>query len=193
MRVKEFNEEEALARAVRIFWTRGFEGTSMSDLEEGMGIKRQSLYNTFRNKQTLYERALTHYHQTVIIPSFAPLQTSASPLKAIEAYFRDRIDAVFDPSAIKGCFITNSVTERGLLDDRARALAVRSLDYMRAAFGVAVAKAQELNEIGKDKDPIAWAALLLNCAQGLFVMSKTHPDRKTLTSPVKEVLNLLKS
>jgi AcrR family transcriptional regulator len=53
MRVKEFNEEEALTRAVRIFWTRGFEGTSISDLEEGMGIKRQSLYNAFGNKQTL--------------------------------------------------------------------------------------------------------------------------------------------
>src|SRR5262245_10414991 len=193
MRVKEFNEEEALTRAVRIFWTRGFEGTSISDLEEGMGIKRQSLYNAFGNKQTLYERALAHYHRTVIVPNLAALYSSGSPIKAIEAYFRARIDAVFDPSMIKGCLITNSVTERALFDDRVRALTTKSLDYMQAAFFAAVTNARKLGEIGNDKDPALWAALLLNCAQGLFVLSRAHPDRKTLTSSANQLLSLLKS
>lgn len=193
MRVKEFDEEQALARAVLIFWTRGFESTSMRDLEEGMGIKRQSLYNTFHSKQALYERALAHYHQTVIVPNLAPLYTSEAPLKAIEAYFRARIDAVFDPSALKGCLVTNSITERALFDDRVRGLTAKSLDYMQAAFVAALTKARSLGEIGKDKDPALWGALLLNCAQGLFVMSRIRPDRKTLTSSVNHMLTLLKS
>ena len=193
MRVKEFDEQQALARAVLIFWTRGFEGTSMRDLEEGMGIKRQSLYNAFHNKQALYERVLAHYHQTVIVPNLAPLYTSEAPLKAIEAYFRARIDAVFDPSALKGCLVTNSITERALFDDRVRVLTAQSLDYMQSAFVAALTKAQSLGDIGKDKDPVLWGALLLNCAQGLFVMSRIRPDRKTLTSSVNQVLTLLKS
>ena len=134
MRPKEFNEEEVLAKAVQMFWRQGFEGTSMHGLEKAMGIKCQSLYNTFHNKQHLFERALAHYHQTVIVPNLAPLSTSKTPLKAIEAYFRARIDAVFDPSSIKGCLVTNSITERAFFDDRVRALTAQSLDYMQSAF-----------------------------------------------------------
>ena len=179
--------------AVLIFWKRGFDGTSMQDLEQAMGIKRQSLYNTFENKQTLYERALAYYHRTVIVRNLASLHTSKTPLKAIETYFRARIDAVFDPSAIKGCLITNSITERALFDDRVRSLTVQSLDHMRAAFTTAVSNARKSGEIGKDKDPVVWGALLLNCAQGLFVLSRVHPDRKVLTNSVNHLLKLLKS
>jgi hypothetical protein len=64
---------------------------------------------------------------------------------------------------------------------------------MQAAFVAALTKAQKLGDIGKDKDPPLWGALLLNCAQGLFVMSRIRPDRKTLTSSVNQVLTLLKS
>ena len=116
-----------------------------------------------------------------------------SPLKAIEAYFRARIDSVFDPSANKGCLVTNSITERALFDERTRALTAQSLDYMRTAFTSAVANARKLGEISRDKDPVIWGALLLNCAQGLFVLSRVSPDRQTVTSPVNEVLKLLKS
>ena len=158
-----------------------------------MGIKRQSLYSTFQNKQALCERALAYYHQTVIVPNLSPLVTLKTPLKAIEAYFRARIDSVFDPSAIKGCLVTNSITERALFDKRMRALTAQSLDYMRTAFTSAVANARKLGEISRDKDPVIWGALLLNCAQGLFVLSRISPDRKTLTSSVNEVLRLLKS
>lgn len=193
MREKEFDEERVLELAVLIFWERGFEGTSIQDLEKAMGIKRQSLYNAFQNKQTLYERALAHYHQTVIVRNLAPLHTSKKPLKAIEAYFRARIDAIFDPSAIKGCLITNSITERALFDDRVRSLNAQSLDHMQAAFTTAVSNGRQSGEISEDKDPAVWGALLLNCAQGLFVLSRVHPDRKAMTASVKHLLKLLKS
>ena len=193
VRTKEFDEEQALARAVQMFWTRGYEGTSMHDLERAMGIKRQSLYNTFESKQALFERALAHYHQSVIIPNLAALRTSKAPMKAIENYFRARIDDVFDPSAIKGCLITNSVTERAIFDERVRALTAQSIEYMQGAFTAAVANARKSGEIGQDKDPVLWGALLVNCAQGLFVLSKIRPDRKTLTASVKKLLDLLKS
>lgn len=165
----------------------------MQDLEKAMGIKRQSLYNSFKSKQDLFERALAYYHQSVIVPNLAPLRTSKAPMKAIETYFRARIDDVFDPSAITGCLITNSVTERALFDDRVRALTARSIEYMQAAFTTAVANARTAGEISKDKDPVLWGALLVSCTQGLFVLSKVRPNRKNLTLSVKKLLDLLKS
>jgi hypothetical protein len=64
---------------------------------------------------------------------------------------------------------------------------------MQAAFIIAVANARKAGEISTDKDPVLWGALLLNCAQGLFVLSKIRPDPMMLKSTVKKLVDLLKS
>jgi AcrR family transcriptional regulator len=60
-RPREFDVEEALAAALRIFWTKGYEGASLSDLTEAMGITRPSLYAAFGNKEALFKQALDLY------------------------------------------------------------------------------------------------------------------------------------
>ncbi len=62
-RTKEFVVEEALERARDIFWSQGFEGTSLSDLTEGMGIQRASLYDTFGSKAELFQQAFAQYQE----------------------------------------------------------------------------------------------------------------------------------
>jgi AcrR family transcriptional regulator len=60
-RPREFDADEALDKALMAFWRRGFEGTSLSDLTEAMGINRPSLYAAFGNKETLFRLALDRY------------------------------------------------------------------------------------------------------------------------------------
>ena len=60
-RPKEFCPDEALASALRVFWTKGYEGASLTDLTEAMGITRPSLYATFGNKEALFRQALDLY------------------------------------------------------------------------------------------------------------------------------------
>jgi hypothetical protein len=57
-RPREFCVHDALAKALRIFWTKGYEGTSLNDLTEAMGITRPSLYAAFGNKESLFRNAL---------------------------------------------------------------------------------------------------------------------------------------
>jgi TetR/AcrR family transcriptional repressor of nem operon len=193
MRRKEFDEDEVLSHAVKIFWERGYEATSMQVLEEGMGIGRQSLYASFGSKQALFESALGYYHHHVIIPNLDPMRTAKAPIKALEAYFRHRIDDIFDPSAIAGCLITNSVTEKALLDKRIRALTAESIAYMLESFTIAVSNARKAGEISRDKDPVLWGGVLLNCAQGLFVLSKVRPEKKVLKASIATLLEVLKA
>lgn len=60
-RPREFDTAEALAAALRVFWTKGYEGASLSDLTEAMGITRPSLYAAFGNKEALFKQALDLY------------------------------------------------------------------------------------------------------------------------------------
>src|ERR1700716_3131988 len=60
-RPRAFDIEKALERALRVFWQKGYEGTSLSDLTEAMGINRPSLYAAFGNKEELFRKALDCY------------------------------------------------------------------------------------------------------------------------------------
>lgn len=62
-RPREFDADEALAQALRVFWARGYEGASISDLTEAMGITRPSLYAAFGNKEDLFRKALDLYER----------------------------------------------------------------------------------------------------------------------------------
>src|ERR1700730_2144482 len=62
-RQKEFDRDEVLHKAMEVFWSRGYEASSIQDLVKRMGINRQSLYDTFGDKHTLYLQALDRYRE----------------------------------------------------------------------------------------------------------------------------------
>lgn len=62
-RPREFDPEEALSAALQVFWKRGYEGASLAELTEAMGITKPSLYACFGNKESLFRKALDLYER----------------------------------------------------------------------------------------------------------------------------------
>lgn len=121
-RPREFDKDTALDAAIDVFWSRGYEATSIADLEEATGLSRSSIYQAFGNKRELYQGALDRYKQRQIDPALAAMAAPGAGraelrmyLTALAALFRNNPDL-----AMRGCLIVNSVTELGGRDNAVR-------------------------------------------------------------------------
>jgi AcrR family transcriptional regulator len=101
-RPREFDPDRALDRALRVFWRSGYEGASMADLTEAMGITRPSLYAAFGNKEELFRKALDRY---VDGPGGYVQIALAKPTarEVVEHLLYQAADAVTDPNNPPGC------------------------------------------------------------------------------------------
>ena len=78
-----FDRDQALERAMEFFWNHGYEASGMTDLLEHMGIGRQSLYDTFGDKHSLFVEAIKHYNQRMTHELVSQLNGDGSPLERI--------------------------------------------------------------------------------------------------------------
>ena len=101
-RPRAFCEQAALKAAMRVFWEKGYEGASLADLTEAMGINRPSLYATFGDKQALFLKAMEQYANG---PASYLRAALAEPTAAavIEALFRGAVKLLSDPGNPRGC------------------------------------------------------------------------------------------
>ncbi|KQV66112.1 TetR/AcrR family transcriptional regulator [Rhizobium sp. Root1220] len=114
-RHKEFDRDVALAAAITVFSEHGYEGTSTDELLTAMKISRQSMYDTFGDKRSLYLQALERYNAKSVARLVADLRRETSPVKALEGTllaFASRPAS----EAARGCLGVSAVCEFGRTD-----------------------------------------------------------------------------
>ena len=114
-RPREFNESEALGGAMLLFWQRGYENASLSDITQAMGLSKSSLYGTFGSKHELLLSSLQYYVENMIEPSLTVLEEEPSPRAAIAKRFEMVIEGITGPGPRCGCLIVNSTLELHLI------------------------------------------------------------------------------
>ena len=109
-RPREFDVDEALDRATQVFWTRGYEGTSVQDLVDALGVNRASLYAAFGDKAQLFAAVIERYGELVNGVVSQTLAPPAAGAEAVRAWFKALIAAATDPRGPKGCLLINALT-----------------------------------------------------------------------------------
>ena len=118
-RPRAFDVDLALDRALHVFWRKGYEGTSLSDLTKAMRINRPSLYAAFGNKETLFRKTLDRYSQGPT--AFWDDALRAPTARAVvERLLRGTIDLLTDPRTPRGCLIVQSALACGAAADSIR-------------------------------------------------------------------------
>jgi TetR/AcrR family transcriptional repressor of nem operon len=187
-RPKSFDEEAVLDRAVKLFQERGYEATSISDLETHLGIGRQSLYNTFGDKRALYLKALGRYRAGVREGVMSRLTTPGAGLDEIRAFFRVSIESLTDPAHKLTCLVANTILERGSHDADALSSCNQARAGLERAFRQALVQARRRGEIAKDVDVDGTAMLLVIQSYGLNILAKAGATAGELRRAVDVLL-----
>jgi TetR/AcrR family transcriptional repressor of nem operon len=170
-RTKEFDVDAALRAAMELFWERGYESTSVSDLVERLGVAKASLYATFGSKHELYVAALDSYVRETDARVVAALARPGPALPAVRDLVRHYVDDVLAADRRRGCFVVNSAVE--LPGDPVVAQRVAaSWDTLEVAFALALTRARAAGELPASREPRALARMLLALLQGIRVLGK---------------------
>jgi len=189
-RVKEFDREDVLRRAMDLFWARGYEATSVQDLVDEMGINRGSLYGTFGGKHDLFLAAIDHYADSVVADSLARLEGGGPIKDLIRRHFNRAIER---PRAAppRGCMITNSAVERAAWDAAIGTKVQAHFDRIERAFTVLIARGQASGDVNTRFTPNQLARFLLASFNGLRVLSKGGGSPDHLNDAIDVALSVL--
>jgi len=190
-RHKEFNRDEALRKAMEVFWSQGYEAASISELVRKMGIKRQSLYDTFGDKHTLYLEALDLYHRVECRKMIELLERPGPVRKTLRRLFQSVIEESLCGQARRGCFIGNAMSELAGRCPETAAKACGNMASFEEALYRTLLRGKKNGEIENGRDLRAIARFLYSSLQGLQLMAKAMQDRKTLEDVVKVTLSTL--
>ncbi len=190
-RTKEFNPDEALGKALELFWERGYEATSMADLVERLGIARASVYATFGGKHDLYLRALERYLETRDALVVEALSQPGPALPAVRTLVASYVADTLGDERRRGCMVVNTAVELAPRDPQAARRVASSWDTLETALTSALTRARVQGELAPGRDPRALARFLLVLLQGVRVLGRTEPDAGRLHDAAEQALSVL--
>jgi AcrR family transcriptional regulator len=184
-RPRAFDVEKALHRAMRVFWRKGYLGTSLSDLTEAMEINRPSLYAAFGNKKSLFRKALAHYAKGPSSYLGEALQEPTARA-VVERLLRGVVDLLTDPQTPTTCLWVHGALSCGddLLREEFAAQRAAGLAELRTRFKRAV----DEGDLPKDSDADTLAHYVQTVNFGLTVQASTGATRKELLRIVETAL-----
>ena len=190
-RKPEFDRAEVLRLAADHFWDYGFEGSSITDLQQAMGISRQSLYSTFGDKHSLFVEAMDSYFRRYLSPHVERLGGSEAGFDSIRRFFQCLGKRGVNGLS-RGCLLGNSIAELAPRDAEVAKLAKRQVRLFNQAFLVSVTKAQERCDMRTDLDARTIANLLTALMQGCALQSKLPGSKAFLRDGIGGILDLLR-
>lgn len=190
-RTKDFDENKVLNKAIEIFWHKGYNGTSMQDLVDGLGISRSSLYDTYGDKHTLFIRALESY-QSIGSAKICTIINSGGPVKKTMKELLELITGeLLVDQKHKGCFMVNAEVEVAPHDPEVSKMVCHNDLQVEEALYTVIKKGQENGEITNRQDARALARFTFNTIKGLRVTAKSTTDKTMFEDIIKLALAML--
>ncbi|MEX3007428.1 TetR/AcrR family transcriptional regulator [Hoeflea sp. TYP-13] len=188
---KSYSDADVLERAMRAFWTRGYEATSMSDLVAATGINRGSIYAAYTNKHRLFIEALRHYDRVHRAEFLTRIGEENSPREAILAAFESAARGTGSDGSPAGCLLVNTALELSPHDEEVRDFVDAALRQVEDFFFDNIEAAQRDGTVNKTIDARPAAQALLGLFLGLRVLTRSKPRRQAIDAITSQARTML--
>lgn len=173
-RPREFDEERVLDAVVQLFWTKGFEATTMTDIVAVTGLSKSSLYGAFGSKEELLNVALHRYLSAVFGQFLAAFSDATGGMADVHRFVDAYHEWLLGDAAGRGCLAVNTANELGFRNDSVSRYAQEYRTMFRAALRAPLERAVALGEIDAELVGAAIEQLLgLSLAASVFSRSRS--------------------
>lgn len=187
----EFDPDSALETAMQLFWTQGYEHTSVQDLLNAMNLSKSSLYQAFGSKQQLFRQCVSRYTDFLTGRLREGLAGAPSGRRFIEAFLNAVLTDLDGDAQRRGCLVMNTASEFAQNEaDIARDVA-QSIERFRGVLQAAVERAQREGDIPPGRDARQLANYLVSSMSGLKNQAKAGADAETLRGIIAVILMAL--
>jgi TetR/AcrR family transcriptional repressor of nem operon len=190
-RPKEFNPDDAIEKAMQVFWHKGYEATSMEDLLEAMDLNRGSLYDTFGDKRQLFLKVVDRYCTTFVGSKFSLLDQPGPALPTLRRFIHGMIEGALADPQRRGCLIANTVMELSPHEEEIAGTLRQALKMAEDTFFKVLARAKQQGELKHEKDPRVLARFLTTMMQGTIVMIKAGAPSGVVKQTTEAALSIL--
>lgn len=191
-RIREFDPNVALDKAMKVFWQKGYANTSIEDLVSATSVNRYGLYDEFENKHGLFLAALDHYQNVVAGMLFGIVERPGASLTDIRAYFAKLVELSSSEMGKLGCLMANCASEVAPHDERAANKVEKFRARLQLGFRNALSNAKAAGELPAQFDVEPVADFLTGVMQGLSVMARSHANPRMMANLVEVALSCLK-
>ncbi len=190
-RQKEYDRDRVVEKAMKTFWEKGYEGTSVQDLVNATGLNRFGMYQAFGSKEGLFLEALDMYRNNVSSQMIRILEEGPPGRATLQDFFHNLIEKYTRPEKTRGCFITNTAIESRLRGKDAQVRVNKHFRRIERGLRRCLEGARENKEINGAGDLDKLSRYLLGVTQGLAVFGRTLTDERTMENMVEVALGHL--
>lgn len=189
-RIREFDPQQALEKAMELFWRKGYSDTSIRDLVTHTGVAHAGLYGQFGGKEALFSAALQRYFDTTLAKLLLVVEAPSAGLAEVKRFFERWATEARKGTFGEGCFLCNSAVEFGDDEGMVRQQVGRCLDRIGGAFEAALQRSREGGELRSDLDPADTARFLLETFLGATVLLRSKVKPVQVIQGVKVALTI---
>ncbi len=184
-RVKLFNEQEALQKAMLLFWEKGYTATSLIDLTANMGISKGSFYDTFHGKRELFEKVFELYRMKMLERLKGLLNKETDVKQGMRNLLNFTLEEGLSDAKHKGCFAANVCSELGGRDGEIEVILTQHNKTVQNILSSYLKTDPEI------KNPEALAGFFITVLTGMNQEVKIAKDKSKLLGVIETSLSVL--
>ncbi len=186
--IRQFDEGAALERVLEVFWQKGYGPTTMQDLAEATGVQRGSLYNAYRDKESLFLHVYD-IHKTKYLGELRAALDRPSLQQALRSYFDFCIQSMTTGTPSRGCMTTKTATDIHSSGEKIHAALKDMADAVEQVLADRLSTAEALPQLVLP--PIEAARLIATLTRGIVFMERIYQDPARLRATAESMIRAL--